>query len=137
MSDSGHTPKVEKNIEWRITENDLKHILPTTSLIVRRKGLSHQPDASVKNVYTKDIMTIPDVVLDQNTINVGIYLTQRYACKKGMFGLSASDEPNIDSIVGPKAFLGKVKCSKGITVKRMTGKHQVFQPSERQGNGCF
>ncbi len=77
-------------IKWKVTDTDTQYITRGISLLIRRGGVSSEPDAAVKNVYSKDDQQtcIPDTILDRNTLQLGEHLLMRYACKEGMFGLT-------------------------------------------------
>jgi hypothetical protein len=49
-----------------------------------------------------------------------------------MFGFESQDCPDLTTVKGPGILLGKVRCSKSVTVKRTTGKHATTKSSEKE-----
>ena len=123
---------LNKGPKWSITENDMKHIVPTAMLVLRRGGLALENNDVLSNVYAKTKTKLPAAHLDKDTYDVGKFLIRKYAATKGLFGLTAADNPTTDSLSGPAPLISKVRRGKSTTVKRTTGKQSVLNPSERE-----
>ncbi|XP_060576230.1 uncharacterized protein LOC132733585 [Ruditapes philippinarum] len=61
-----------------VSEVDLNHIYPVTSLILRRSALSLEESPTPCNIYTKVPLLLPPTILDSASNDVGRYLLERY-----------------------------------------------------------
>ena len=130
--DAPSLPDTEGNMLWTLSEKDVAYILPTAQLILRQGAITLEADKVPKNVYAKEVQLLPDAVLDRNTWSLGCYLIKRYACTQGILGLSMEDLPPLDDVPGPPALKRRIKSSKGITIRRVTGKLRDDGKTRRQ-----
>ena len=110
------TPTYEAGFE--MTQTDLKHVIPTAVLIIRRGGISTETNIIPYNVYNKEKTMLSSAVLDSETQAVGKYMVEKYVSKEEIFGYRNSDTPKADTVEGPRALVDKVKKSKGTTLRR-------------------
>lgn len=117
---------------WGLTDVDEKHIIPTTSMILRQGGLSIHESHLPVNLYSKVHVQLPPSILDAHSIGTGKYLILRYISQECMFGLTEADLPTIDDVSGAKELISRARRSKGVTIKRTVKSKKVDSKTERQ-----
>jgi hypothetical protein len=116
-----------------ISETDIKHIIPTSLIILKKNGFSSTEDPQAFNIYSKNKILLSPCILDKNCITVGKYVIKKYIAKAGLFSCNASDAPQVTDMQGPKDLIKKAEKSKGVTIKRMSGgKALKLDRTERQ-----
>ena len=121
--------KKEDMLGWQITENDMRHIVPTIALVLRRKGLD-KGTADPRNVYTKEDIVLTDLHLDTPSSSIGTYLVHRYLAKEGLFGMSIDDVPAVKD--GPSILVTKAMRSKGTTLKKLSRTVTITKTSDKE-----
>ena len=117
----------------KITQTDLLHIYRTTRIILKRKAMSTDEDKTPRNVYHKFTPELPNTILDKETTEVANYLIQKYSASQGFFGMDKSDCPDVETVVGPKPLISKLKRSKGTTINRTkSGNKQQIKSAKEQ-----
>ena len=119
----------QDQLGWKISDNDINHIIPTTVLILQRNALSLEPDSEPANIYTKKKVVLSASILEENCSDVGEFLIKRYLAKNYLFEMTGADLPTLSQIKGPKQLVGKAFRSKGVTIKRTSGRSA---PSENK-----
>lgn len=117
----GSTSDVQEDtLGWELTKTDVLHIMRTAALILRRDGLCMEEDIMPYNVYSKEKTVLPLDILDSSSADVGRFLVKRYISKNGLLQCNESDIPDVDQLDGDKDLIGRVKRSKGVTIRRGT-----------------
>lgn len=119
--------KKADDLGWRTTSTDLKHIVPTAQLIIR-KGLDIAPCTIPYNVYGKKVTALPLEILDMHSLTVGEYLMKKFIYENNIFKAnSAQAPPDVNDVIAPKPLLTRLKVSKGVTLKRCTTRSKAPQ----------
>jgi hypothetical protein len=114
--------KSDNSLGWTLTSTDIAHIIPTVSLILKRGGLSLEPDEIPCNVYSKKTVFLSRSILNADCKKVGYFLVMKYLIKEGLFGCTINDLPQLTDKDGPKNLVDKAKKSQGVTIRRTSGK---------------
>ncbi|CAC5421315.1 unnamed protein product [Mytilus coruscus] len=112
------TSEEQKQLNFNITEKDLKFIVPVAKLILRVGALSLEKDSIPKNVYGQTKRILSDAILDKESYSAGKYMVKKYACQQKLFNLSTDDLPDLTTVKGPASLLQRLKTSKGVTIRR-------------------
>ena len=121
------------NIEWKITEVDIHHIVPTAMLILRRNGLSLEETDFPENVYALVPLVLSPCILDFATEDVGKYLIKRFLANN-LIGMTSDDLPDIKDYNGPSSLRNRAARSTGVTIKRKAEKVLVKKKTDRLQN---
>ncbi|XP_067660602.1 uncharacterized protein [Haliotis asinina] len=116
--------------QMECTSTDIKHVLPTAELILRRNGLSNEDDNVPHNVYQSDNSILPEALLDRHSYETGKFLIEKYCHSQNLFGLHR--QPDINKVDGPSELIQKLKQSKGVTIKRTSCKKSSLHMTEKQ-----
>ena len=89
LTQSSHEEAKTKheNLGWSITDTDVKHILPASSLILGQGGLSCKPDRYPQNVYVKQQVLLPQSILDRCSEQVEIHKIYKYLQQEELYGV--------------------------------------------------
>ena len=109
---------VADQLGWHFDKKDWKHIMPTVHMVLRRGGLSREPNEIPFNVYTTSPTPLEPCILDVNSRGAGEYLLQKSLSKLHILGFDDSDIQPQSSVQGNKAIVDKVLKTKGTTVRR-------------------
>ena len=131
-SEENVTQASDKELNFDISDKDLKFAIPVTRLILRAGALSMEKDETPRNLYHPDKISLTSSILDRETYRMGEYLTMKYACQQGLFQLTTDDIPPISSVEGPKDLMQRLKSSKGVTLRRSTLKSKVLTDEEKK-----
>ena len=94
--DSNDEHDDDDKLGWELTEVDLNHIFPATSLILKQQALSLE-----KNLEEYASVVLPSSILDSSSDDIGQYLILRYLQKENLFGLDQSDMTKDEHLQGP------------------------------------
>lgn len=77
---------------------------------------------------------MPNTILDKETTEVANYLIQNYSASQGFFGMDKADYSDVETVVGPKPLVSKIKRSKGTTINRTksSNKQQIKSAKEQE-----
>ena len=130
--DSNDEQDDDDKLGWELTEVDLNHIFPATSLILKQQALSLEENLVPYNVYSSTPLVLPSSILDSSSEDVGQYLLLRYLQKENLFGLDQSDITKDEHLQGPADLVARARRSKGVTIKRVTKSSVQPIRTERQ-----
>ncbi|CAC5360077.1 unnamed protein product [Mytilus coruscus] len=72
----------------KLSANDIKHFIQTTTLILKMNAPSTEGQKIPKNIYPPSKPDISETLLDKSTYQIGHYLIKRYLCTNGILGLN-------------------------------------------------
>lgn len=107
-------------MEWRLTDVDIHHIIPTALLIVGQGGLNFDENDITENVYSPRRLFLPAAILDELSFDVGRYLLKQFLPINGLLGMNMDSSPDFKYFRGPQQLFNKAKMTKGNTIKKAT-----------------
>ncbi|CAC5385091.1 unnamed protein product [Mytilus coruscus] len=124
--------KLRQKLPFSVIKNtDLKHVIPTAELILRRNGLETDVNIIPYNVYAKKNTMLSSALLGTTTSDIGRYLIQKFVASESLFGCSKEDLPKVEEIIGPKPLVDRVKKSKGTVICRTKFKQAFLDKTEK------
>ncbi|XP_076084880.1 uncharacterized protein LOC143055600 [Mytilus galloprovincialis] len=122
----------QKQLNFNITEKDLKFIVPVAKLILRVGALSLEKDSIPRNVYGQTKRILSDAFSDKESYSAGKYMVKKYACQQKLFNLSTDDLPDLTTVKGPASLLQRLKTSKGVTIRRANIKTKILSEAQKK-----
>ena len=123
---------LSERLGLEVSATDLVYIYRAAALIMRRGGVSHITNQSLKNIYDENPHSlVATSILDRESLGVGRFLINRCLVKFNLFGATKDNSPRIADFQGTSALKHKAATTKGITIKRTTIKPGKESKSQR------